>query len=118
MNTGRNGCGSGKGFRGWGSGKAGAYCCAPHVMAYNPPSSAVAAGHPYQFPTRDAAAHACHKGGYARLCNKAEATGFEACAAGWYADYKGYYMNTGRNGCGSGKGFSGWGAGNAGAYCC
>ena len=83
METGRTGCGSGKGFRGWGSGKAGAYCCDPHVMAYNPPSSAVKPGHAYQFPTRAAAAHACHKGGYARLCNKAEASGFEACAAGW-----------------------------------
>jgi hypothetical protein len=83
MNTGRTGCGSGKGFRGWGAGNAGAYCCAPHQIAYNPASSLVKPGHAYQFPTRDAALAVCMQGGYERLCSKAEATGYEACAAGW-----------------------------------
>jgi hypothetical protein len=33
MNEGRTGCGSGKGFRGWGAGNAGAYCCKGPVRA-------------------------------------------------------------------------------------
>lgn len=116
MNVGRHGCGSGKGWRGWGNGSVGAYCCNPHVATYNPWQPK--AGHPYQFSTRAKAEDACHRGGYARLCNKAESTGRELCAAGWFSDYKGYYMNDGRHGCGGGRGWRGWGGSSVGAYCC
>lgn len=74
--------------------------------------------HPYVYHSRAAALAACKKAKYTRLCSKKEGEGYERCAAGWYADYKGYWMSKTRSGCGAGRGFRGWGAGKVGAYCC
>ena len=74
--------------------------------------------HPYAYATRASAAAACITAGYKGLCSKAQGKGFERCSAGWYSDFKGYWMSKARSGCGSGRGWQGWGAGKAGAYCC
>lgn len=74
--------------------------------------------HPYVYATRASAATACKKAGYAGLCSKAQGEGFERCGAGWYSDYKGYWMSKTQHGCSSVRGWQSWGHGKAGAYCC
>lgn len=113
------GCGNGRGFRGWGKGKVGAYCCAPTAnnIEYIGDLKDTKA-HPYVFSTRKAAKTACKEAGYHGLCSKSQGSGFHKCAAGWYSDYKGYWMSEGRKGCGSGTGWRKWGGNKVGAYCC
>ena len=74
--------------------------------------------HPYVYATRASAAAACVTAGYRGLCSKEQGEGFERCNAGWYSDFKGYWMSKARSGCGSGRGWQGWGAGKVGAFCC
>jgi len=109
------GCGSGRGFRSWGAGSVGAYCCG--AIKYIG-SLTNRNAHPYVYPSRSSATKACHKSGYEGLCSKAMVDGYERCAAGWMSNYKGYWMSKTVRGCGSGRGMRGWGAGNVGAYCC
>lgn len=115
MSRTRRGCGSGRGFRGWGAGKVGAYCCTSieYIGSLTNPKA-----HPYVYRTRQSAQNACKKRGYKGLCSKNDVNGWERCAAGWMTNYKGYWMSRTRTGCGSGRGFRGWGAGNVGGYCC
>jgi len=75
-------------------------------------------GHPYVYHSRQAALDGCKARGCSRLCSRKELTGHERCASGWLSDAKGYWMSRGAWGCGSGRGFRGWGAGNNGAWCC
>jgi len=109
------GCGSGRGFRSWGAGSVGAYCCdaIKYIGSLTNPKA-----HPYVYPSRSSATKACRKSGYAGLCSKKMVDGYERCAAGWMTDYKGYWMSKTVRGCGSGRGMRGWGAGKVGAYCC
>jgi len=74
--------------------------------------------HPYVYSSRSSALAACKKSNYKRLCSKKEGEGYERCAAGWYSNYKGYWMSKTQRGCGSGRGFRGWGGRKVGAYCC
>merc|ERR1712070_883632 len=74
--------------------------------------------HPYVYSSRSSALAACKKSNYKRLCSKKEGEGYERCAAGWYSNYKGYWMSKTQRGCGSGRGFRGWGGRMVGAYCC
>lgn len=113
------GCGKGRGFRGWGKGKVGAYCCAPTAnnIEYIGDLKDTKA-HPYVFSTRKAAKQACKAAGYHGLCSKSQGSGFHKCAAGWYSDYKGYWMSEGRKGCSTGRGWRGWRGKKVGAYCC
>jgi len=75
-------------------------------------------GHPYIYDSRDAALSGCKARGCSRLCSRKELDGHERCASGWLSDGKGYWMSQTYRGCGSGRGFRGWGSGNNGAYCC
>eukprot|EP00913_Durusdinium_trenchii_P016719 g15716.t1 len=74
--------------------------------------------HPYVYETKTDAEKACSTAGYQRLCRKFEIEGFAKCAAGWLADYKGYWFDRTKSGCGHGVGYRGWGNGKVGAYCC
>eukprot|EP00435_Cladocopium_sp_Y103_P042813 s77_g11.t3 len=114
------GCGKGRGFRGWGKGKVGAYCCAPTAnnIEYIGDLKDTKA-HPYVYKTRKAAKKACKAAGYHGLCSKSQGSGFHKCKAGWYSDYKGYWMSEGKKGCGKGRGWRKWSSKHkAGAYCC
>ncbi|CAK9054281.1 unnamed protein product [Durusdinium trenchii] len=115
----KHGCGHGRGFRGWGAGKVGAYCCAPTVNNIQYIGSIHdTAAHPYVYDTRSDAEKACKAAGYHGLCRKGQAGGYSRCAAGWYSDYKGYWFHKKLAGCVNQPGWAGWGAGKVGAYCC
>ena len=119
MDRSKRGCGKGRGFRGWGKGKVGAYCCAPTVNNIQYIGSLTdTKAHPYVYRTRKAAKKACRAAGYHGLCSKSQGTGYSRCAAGWYSNYKGYWMHGTVKGCGKGRGWRGWGRGKVGAYCC
>ena len=88
-----------------------------------------AANRSYRYGSRQVASAACVAGGdptnpagqppsgISRLCAKAEVAGFSMCAAGWMADFKGFWMESAAKGCG-GAGFNTWSGADAGAYCC
>ncbi len=119
MDKTKKGCGRGRGFRGWGRGKVGAYCCAPTVNNIEYIGSLTDTNaHPYVYRTRKAAKKACRAAGYHGLCSKSQGTGYSRCAAGWYSNYKGYWMHGSKKGCGKGRGWRKWGRGKVGAYCC
>ena len=119
MDRTKKGCGRGRGFRGWGRGKVGAYCCAPTVNNIQYIGSLTDTNaHPYVYRTRKSAKRACRAAGYHGLCSKSQGTGYSRCAAGWYSNYKGYWMHGSVKGCGKGRGWRGWGRGKVGAYCC
>ena len=73
---------------------------------------------PYEYSTREQAASACNAAGYKGLCSKAQGQGFNACSAGWYSDFKGYWLSKAEPNCGNRRGWHSWPVGKAGAYCC
>ena len=49
--------------------------------------------HPYVYPTRLAATRACVAMGATGLCSKEQGTNFSNGTAGWYSDFRGWWMN-------------------------
>lgn len=72
----------------------------------------------YPYYTREAAEDACLDYGCAGLADKVDLISYPYCALGWTSDFRGWYMTSVIEYCGS-VGYNDWApsGGNAGAYC-